>query len=74
MTLPTDIDLLPPPVIELEVVDPRSVPFDQPDAIVRFLSRPQVDVFSHVILTPRTMKFGHKDYFYTKKWHKIHVL
>ena len=22
------------------------------------------------ILTPRTMKFGHKDYFYTKKWHK----
>ena len=22
------------------------------------------------ILTPKTMKFGHKDYFYTKKWHK----
>ena len=22
------------------------------------------------ILTPRTMKFGHKDYFYTEKWHK----
>jgi len=25
------------------------------------------------ILTPRTMKFGHKDYFYTKKWHQKNV-